>query len=128
LLTSPRNGDGAGDNGNGTPASGKVPISTLQQATVNMGVSAAGVFSQNDYFEPYEYATLDLTDLDFGSSGAALLPSYFSGGGVTQIVVTGGKSGKLYVMDANNLGGFSEGNNLTDGGKCLLFKRYLRLC
>ena len=128
MLTSPSNGDGGGDNGKGTPASGKIPISTLQQATVNMGVSTAGVFSQNDYFEPYEYTTLDLTDLDFGSSGAALLSPYFSGGGVTQIVITGGKSGKLYIMDANNLGGFREGNNLTDGGKYLLFKRFLRLC
>ena len=117
--TFPRNGaGGAGDNGKGTPANGKIPISTLQQATVDMGVSAAGVFSRADYFEPYEYASLDGGDLDFGSSGAALLSPYFSGGGVSQVVVAGGKSGKIYFMDANNLGGFATGTGGSDGGNC----------
>jgi hypothetical protein len=107
---------GAGDNGKGTPANGKISISTLQQATVDMGISANGVFSQSDYFEPYEYASLDGGDTDFGSSGAALLSPYFSGGGVSQIVVAGGKSGKIYFMDANNLGGFATGTGGSDGG------------
>jgi hypothetical protein len=129
LLISSRNGaGGAGDNGKGVPASGKVPISTLQQATVDMGVSAAGVFSQSDYFEPYEYASLDGGDLDFGSSGAALLSPYFSGGGVSQVVVAGGKSGKIYFMDANNLGGFAGGTGGSDAGKCRLFKPNMWIC
>ncbi|KUJ08913.1 uncharacterized protein LY89DRAFT_676796 [Mollisia scopiformis] len=101
---------GAGDNGKGISANGKIPISTLQQATVDMGLSSSGVFAQNDYFEPYEYASLDGGDTDFGSSGAALLSPYFSGGGVSQVVVAGGKSGKIYFMDANNLGGFATGD------------------
>jgi hypothetical protein len=114
-----RNGAGGpGDNGKGIPANGKTPISTLQQATVDMGVSAAGVFSRADYFEPYEYASLDGGDLDFGSSGVALLSPYFSGGGVSQVVVAGGKSGKIYFMDANNLGGFATGTGGSDGGNC----------
>ncbi len=81
-----------------------------------MGVSAAGVFTQKDYFEPYEYASLDGGDIDFGSSGAALLPPFFSGGSVSQVVVAGGKSGKIYFMDANNLGGFATGPGGSDGG------------
>ncbi|KAH8750355.1 hypothetical protein F5882DRAFT_310292, partial [Hyaloscypha sp. PMI_1271] len=109
---------GAGDNGKGTPASGKVPISTLQQATVDMGVSAAGVFSQRDYFEPFEYASLDGGDIDFGSSGAALLDPLFSGGGVNRVLVAGGKSGKIYFMDADNLGGFAMGSGGSDAGTC----------
>ena len=107
---------GSGDNGKGTPASGKIPISTLQQATVDMGVSAAGVFTQSDYFEPYEYASLNGGDTDFGSSGAALLDPYFSSGGVSQVVVAGGKSGKIYFMDANSLGGFAMGGGGSDAG------------
>jgi hypothetical protein len=122
LISSSNGAGGASDNGKGVPASGKVRISTLQQATVDMGVSAAGVFSQNDYFEPYKYASLDGGDLDFGSSGAALLSPYFSGGGVSQVVVAGGKSGKIYFMDANNLGGFAGGTRGSDAGKCRLFK------
>jgi hypothetical protein len=119
LLTTCSNGaGGAGDNGKGTPASGKVPISTLQQATVDMGVSAAGVFSQRDYFEPFEYASLDGGDIDFGSSGAALLDPLFSGGGVNRVLVAGGKSGKIYFMDADNLGGFAMGTGGSDAGTC----------
>ena len=129
LANIPSNGaGGAGDNGKGVPASGKVSISTLQQATVGMGVSATGVFSRNDYFEPYEYASLDGGDLDFGSSGAALLSPYFSGGGVSQVVVAGGKSGKIYFMDANNLGGFAKGTGGSDAGNCPLFKPYMWIC
>lgn len=121
-MSSSNGAGGPGDNGKGVPASGKVPISTLQQATVDMGVSSAGVFSQQDYFEPYEYASLDGGDIDFGSSGAALLSPYFSGGGVSQVAVAGGKSGKIYFMDANNLGGFAKGTGGSDAGKRRSFK------
>lgn len=92
-----------------------------------MGVSAAGVFTQQDYFEPYEYASLDGGDLDFGSSGAALLPTYFSGGGVSQVVVTGGKSGKIYFMDANSLGGFKNGPGGADAGENILPREVLEV-
>lgn len=125
LLTStPSNGAGGnGDNGGGLPANGNNPISTLQQATADFSVSPSGVFAQKDYFEPYEYASLNGGDMDFGSSGAALLDPYFSGGGVSQVVVAGGKSGKIYIMDANNLGGFATGPGGSDGGKILSFRR-----
>jgi hypothetical protein len=115
VISSGNGASGAGDNGKGVPASGKVRISTLQQAIVDLGVFATGVFSQNDYFEPYEYASLDGGDLDFGPSGAALLTPHSSGGGVSQVVAAGGKSGKTYFMVANNLGGFAG----ETGGLCL---------
>jgi hypothetical protein len=73
LISSSSCAGGAGDNGKGVPASGKVRINTLQQETVDMGMSTAGVSSQHDYFEPYGYASLEGGDLDFESSGAALL-------------------------------------------------------
>jgi hypothetical protein len=63
-------------------------------------VSASGVLHQADYFEPYEYTTLNRGDRDFGSSGAALLDPYFSGGGVKRMVVAGGKSGQIDLMNA----------------------------
>lgn len=108
---------GSGDNAGGAPASGKKTISTLEQATVDMGVTSNGAFTQQDYFSPYEYASLNGGDRDFGSSGAALLDPYFSGGGVNRIVVAGGKTGKIYVMNADNLGGFNMANGGGDGGK-----------
>lgn len=111
-LIIPSNGRGNGDNGGGVPASGKKPISTLQQAVANFGVDpGSGVLTQQDYFEPFEYASLNGGDRDFGSSGVALLDSTtFSGAGISRIAVAGGKSGKIYFLDANNLGGFANGS------------------
>lgn len=72
-----------------------------------MSVSASGSLTQADYFEPYAYDSLNGGDRDFGSSGVALLdPATFSGGGVNRVAVAGGKDGHIYIMDADNLGGF----------------------
>jgi hypothetical protein len=108
------NGRGSGDNGNGIPASGKVPISTLEQVVANFGVDpSTGILTQNDYFEPFEYERLNGADRDFGSSGVALLdPGTFNGRpetGINRVAMAGGKSGKVYLLDADNLGGFANG-------------------
>lgn len=96
------------------PASGKKPISTLEQAVANFAVDpSTGVLTQQDYFEPFEYNSLNGGDKDFGSSGVTLLDPFFSGGGISRIAVAGGKSGKIYFMDANNLGGFKTGSHLS---------------
>lgn len=50
-----------------------------------------------DYFTPSNFNTLNDFDLDFGTQGPSALP------GGKQLVV-GGKEGKLYLLDGNNLG------------------------
>lgn len=114
MLIIPSNGRGGGDNAGGAPASGTKLISTLQQAVANFGVDpGSGVLTQQDYFEPFEYQSLNGGDRDFGSSGVALLdPTAFSGAGVSRIGVAGGKSGKVYVLNADNLGGFANGSSI----------------
>jgi hypothetical protein len=109
LLTIFSNGEGAA-NGN-VPASGRLPLSTLDHCLANFAVDpSTGVLSQTDYFEPYEYQSLDGSDRDFGSSGSCLLdPTTFSGTGVDRMIVAGGKTGKVYVLNADNLGGFAQG-------------------
>ncbi len=108
------NARGAGQNGGsgGKAASGKTYLSTLEQAVVNMGVDPnTGMLTQQDYFEPYAYDSNNGGDLDFGSAGVALLdPTVFYGTGVSRIAVAGGKDGKFYVMNADNLGGFAGGS------------------
>ena len=72
-----------------------------------------GNLTQQDYFEPYNYDSLNGGDRDFGSSGVALLdPSAFKTTGVSRIAVAGGKSGLIYVLNADNLGGFKNGSLL----------------
>jgi iron transport multicopper oxidase len=61
----------------------------------NFAVSSTGKITLTDYFEPYEYISMDAGDRDLGSGGVALLdPNYFSTLGVSKIAVTIGKNGK----------------------------------
>ena len=58
-------------------------------------ISASGKITLSDYFEPYEYTSMDAGDRDLGSGGVALLdPNTFKGAGVTRIAVSIGKNGK----------------------------------
>lgn len=52
-----------------------------------------------DWFVPYNWKALYDTDSDVGSAGVLLIPN-------TNLLISGGKEGKLYVLDRNNLGHF----------------------
>lgn len=83
---------------------------------VNLNVGAGGKLSLTDYFQPYDYQNMDGGDQDFGSGGIALLdPGTFKGTGVSKMAVTAGKNGKIYILNANNLGGYRLGAGQTDG-------------
>jgi hypothetical protein len=56
-----------------------------------------------DYFTASDYATLNANDYDFGSSG----PSILAG---TTLLTSGGKEGKLYLLDTSNLGHEASGD------------------
>jgi iron transport multicopper oxidase len=103
-------GNGQGHANGGTPASGRLPLSTLDEVVADFAISSAGKISLTDYFEPFDYVNMDAGDTDLGSSGTCLLDgAYFNGGGVNRIAVTVGKNAKVYVMNADNLGGFMQG-------------------
>ncbi|KAI4172140.1 MAG: hypothetical protein LQ348_006819, partial [Seirophora lacunosa] len=108
-------GNGQGHENKDTPASGRTPLSTLDEVVANMGISG-GKLSLQDYFEPYEYIGMDAADRDLGSGGVTLLdPSVFKGtNGVRRMAITIGKNGKAYIMNADNLGGFKNGPGATD--------------
>ncbi|KAL8705372.1 MAG: hypothetical protein Q9201_001491 [Fulgogasparrea decipioides] len=108
-------GNGQGHENKDTPASGRAPLSTLDEVVANLAIRN-GKLALQDYFEPYEYIGMDAGDRDLGSSGLALLdPSVFKGtNGVARIGVTIGKNGKAYILNADNLGGFKLGPGATD--------------
>jgi hypothetical protein len=60
--------------------------------------------SVTDWFIPYNYDTLDVTDNDLGSSGVLMVPN-------TALLLGGGKEGKLYLVDRNNMGHFHDGGD-----------------
>jgi hypothetical protein len=85
-----------GDFDNANPASftpGKLGSSFVKLST------QGGKLTQVDYFTPFNQECLDTCDLDLGTAGPMLLP------GLTQLV-GGGKEGRFYRLDMNNMGKF----------------------
>ncbi|MCJ1408115.1 hypothetical protein MMC19_002188, partial [Ptychographa xylographoides] len=109
-------GNGGAHQNQGTPAAGSSGCQTLGEACINLNIGDGGKLALADYFQPYDYQNMDGGDQDFGAGGVALLnPSPFSGTGVAKMAVTAGKNGKIYILNANNLGGYRLGVGQTDG-------------
>ena len=72
--------------------------SILKLSTVQNG------FTVQDYFTPYNQATLANSDLDLGSGGVVVLPDDPDS---PHELVGGGKQGTLYLIDRDDLGGFN---------------------
>jgi hypothetical protein len=100
----------------GAPATGNSGLQRMSEAAINMAIDpSTGVLSVTDYFQPWDYQNLEGSDADFGAGGVVLLdPGTFNGNGVSKMAVTAGKSGKVYVLNANNLGGYRMGAGQTD--------------
>jgi hypothetical protein len=95
LFIATGNGDFNADMGGPNFSDSLVKISTT-----------SGPFTPSDSFTPFNQADLQGGDLDFGSTGVLLLPD--SATPVPEALV-GGKEGKIYVVDQDNLGGFGNG-------------------
>ncbi|KAF4632806.1 hypothetical protein G7Y89_g5318 [Cudoniella acicularis] len=109
-------GNGDGHENQGYPAAGSSGCQTLGETALSLDLDSNGVITLSDYFQPYNYINMDAADQDLGSGGIVLLdPTVFSGTSIGKIAVTGGKNGNLYVMNANDLGGFKLGSGQTDG-------------
>ena len=76
----------------------------MKMATTN-GLTVA------DYFTPYNQAALATADTDLGSVGAVLLPDSVGNGTHPHLLAAGGKSGTIYLLDRDNMGGFNAANN-----------------
>jgi len=76
-------------------------------ATQDFGESvvklAPNTLNRLDFYTASNYNTLNAGDTDFGSGGPSLLPGY-------NLLVTGGKEGRLYLLNTNNLGGLVAGD------------------
>jgi uncharacterized protein (TIGR03437 family) len=70
-------------------------------------LSAANGLAVMDYFTPFNASLLDTKDIDLGSSGALLLPDSAGTPQHPHLLVTGGKEGRIYVIDRENMGHFS---------------------
>jgi hypothetical protein len=67
-----------------------------------LGLSSS--LTVNTWFTPAGYNRLNGGDLDLGGAGVLLLPG-------TRLLVSGGKDGKIYLVNADNMGGFRNGKD-----------------
>jgi len=100
---------------NGGPYTKDNPPDEISNAVARLVVQPDGTLQMMDFFVPKNENFLDQNDLDLGSGGLALLPSQFGAGTSTpNLAVVSGKSGYVYLLDRDNLGGEQQGPNGDD--------------
>ena len=108
--------DGGGNlylsTGNGTfdGNSSALPNDDFGDTVMKVGTSSG--LALVDWFTPYNQAFLDGQDVDLGSSGVVILPDQSSG--PPHLLVTGGKEGKLYLLDRDAMGNYCASCTTTD--------------
>lgn len=91
-----------------TPYSAGMDFSDDQ---INLDLSN-GIPTATDSFTPYNQQQMDQGDWDVGSGGVLLLPDQTSGG-PTHLLVQAGKWGTIYLVNRDNMGGYSgSGDNV----------------
>ncbi len=65
---------------------------------------AGGKFTVEDWFTPWNQASLTSTDFDVASGGVVLLPDLPAGSAHQQMLTLIGKEGTLFLVDRNNMG------------------------
>ncbi len=72
-------------------------------------------FIVNDYFTPFDQATLAADDMDLGGGGPTLLPPQSVG--PPNLIATAGKRGDIYLISRDSMGGY----NLTDNSNIIQY-------
>jgi hypothetical protein len=81
-------------------------ITNIQESVVKMSPTLTTVL---DVFTPNNQVSLDQGDVDFGSGGALMLPD--QPGSIPHLAVAAGKAGTMFLMNEDNLGGYSPVKN-----------------
>ncbi len=90
---------------------------TFSQASDNFAMSVLkfaptnGVLTLVDFFSPYNEAALSGGDSDFGSGAAIVLPDSAGSASHPHLLVAAGKSGRIYLLDRDNMGRFQSGSD-----------------
>jgi hypothetical protein len=101
--------------GNGVspaPGPGSSPPGQLAESVVRLGVQADGSLLPQDFFSPANAPTLDTHDQDLGSAAPVALP--FGTSTYPHLLFQGGKDGRVFLLNRDNLGGRETGPNHTD--------------
>ena len=91
--------------GNGTVGANNDPtvLTNRGESALKLTPSSSSL-QVNSYFTPSNYQYLEDNDLDYGTMGAFLIPN-------SNFYFTGCKDGKIYLLNKDNMGGFSASGN-----------------
>jgi hypothetical protein len=93
--------------GNSDPAGNTYDgVTNIQESVVKVSSTLTTVL---DLFTPKNVAALDAIDADFGSGGVLVLPDQL--GSTPHLAVAAGKSGTMFLMNEDKLGGFFPNKN-----------------
>ncbi|MGA8763566.1 MAG: hypothetical protein WB562_11935 [Candidatus Sulfotelmatobacter sp.] len=81
-------------------------VTDLQESVVKVSGDMTATL---DVFTPSNVADMDENDLDFGAGGVMVLPD--QPGLIPHMAVAAGKVGSMFLMNEDDLGGFSTGTN-----------------
>jgi hypothetical protein len=82
-------------------------VTNIQESVVKVSSDLTTVL---DLFTPSDQSSLDEGDVDFGSGGVLVLPD--QPGSTPHLAVAAGKAGTMFLMNEDNLGGFSPENKV----------------
>lgn len=68
---------------------------------------SSGAFALEDYFTPYDQGSMAANDKDLGSGGVLLLPD--QSGTNPHLLVGAGKTGTIYLVNRDSMGGYDLG-------------------
>ena len=94
---------------------------TFAPASSNYGDSllkVSSTLSIQGYFAPYNQATDQSNDSDFGAGGTAVLADLPAGSAHIHLLLGGGKDGSLYVLDRDTLAAPGSSSGLDSGSSC----------
>jgi hypothetical protein len=96
----------ASDNGTNPDATNPNPNDVTNRGESALKLTPGGsTLKVSSFFTPASYYNMDNNDLDYGVMGTFLLPG-------TNDYLTGCKDGSLYLLNKDNMGGFSATGNL----------------
>jgi hypothetical protein len=93
------------------------PAHNLQESAVKLSPDLSSVL---DYFQPEDFASLDIDDSDFGSGGLLVLPD--RSGSAARLAVAAGKDGRLFILDRDHMGALDH----VDIGGCWCGPSYFK--
>ena len=92
------------------PAPSDRPPKTLSESVVALTVGSNGRITPTQFFAPSNAANLDANDEDLGAGGPVALPTtHFGTAEHSHLLVQVGKDGRIFLVDADNMGGFEQG-------------------